>query len=92
LLAAFLEFGIKDANSSDRQNVEYQSKEKIMITYFEGLMKFSYAPHRKHLLQKLRTLFGIENGTSRGELSDQPGFKGNDNWKYWKEKTDKFWW
>ena len=63
-----------------------------MIPYFENVMKFSYAPRRKHLMEKFRTLFGAENATNWEEKTDEPDYKENASWKYWKEKTDKYWW
>ena len=63
----------------------------MMIPYFEVVMKFSYAPGRKHLLEKLRTFFGTHNATTCEEKTNEADYKENASWKYWKEKTDKFW-
>ena len=63
-----------------------------MIPYFGNVMKFSYAPGRKHLLEKLRTFFGTENGTDLEKKIDEADCTGKTDWKYWKEKTGGWWW
>jgi hypothetical protein len=45
-----------------------------------------------HLLEKLRTLFGIENRTHWEEKIHEADYERNISWHYWKEKTDEYWW
>jgi hypothetical protein len=72
--------------------MENQLKEEIMIPYLENVMKRSHAPGCKHLLETLRKFVGIENGTDWEEKIDKADCEGRTDWKYWKEKTDKWWW
>jgi hypothetical protein len=67
-------------------------EEEVVMPYFENVMKYRYAPRRMHLLEKLRTLFGIVNATHWEEKIDEADCKENTSWKYWKEKTDEYWW
>jgi len=63
-----------------------------MTAYIENAMEFSYAPGRRHFMEKLRTLFGAGNGTEWESKIGETDCKGKTDWKHWREKANEWWW